>query len=69
LRRRQIFRRLKQEIGAREPARQSALEQIKYLELKTLRASREHAPGRAAATRRLTAIDDEIVQLRTMVGD
>ena len=64
-----LQRRPSREIGASEPARQSALEQIKYLELKTLRASREHALGRAAATIRLKAIDDEIVQLRTMVGD
>jgi hypothetical protein len=30
---------------------------------------REHALGRAAATRRLKAIDDESVQQRTLVGD
>jgi len=62
LRHRRIFRQLKPELGAREPARRSALEQIKYLELKTLRALREHALRRAAATRRPKAIDDEIVQ-------
>ena len=58
---------LKPEIEAREAARQEALERIKYLELKALRALREHALGQEAATRRLKAIDDEIVQLRTMV--
>jgi hypothetical protein len=59
---------LKPEIAAREQAQQTALERIKYLELKALRALREHALGQVAATQRLKAIDDEIVQLRTMVG-
>ena len=59
---------LKPEIAVREEAREKALECIKYLELKALRALREHALGQAAATQRLKAIDDEIVQLRTAVG-
>ena len=59
---------LKPEFASMEAERQSALERIKYLELKALRALREHALGQAAATQRLKAIDDEIVQLRTKVG-
>jgi hypothetical protein len=58
---------LKPDIAAKEEARRNALERVKYLELKALRALREHALGQAAATQRLKAIDDEIVQLRTII--
>jgi hypothetical protein len=59
---------LKPEVIAREDARQSAIERIRFLELKALRALREHALGQAAAIERLRAIDDEIGQLRTVLG-
>jgi hypothetical protein len=59
---------LKPEVVAIEDARRNALERIRFLELKALRALREHALGQAAAIDRLKTIDDEIAQLRTVLG-
>ena len=59
---------LKPEVVAMEDARRNALERIRSLELKALRALREHALGQAAAIDRLKAIDDEIAQVRTTLG-
>jgi hypothetical protein len=56
---------IKPEIVAEEEARRVALERIRYLELKALRALREHALGQATAVDRLKSIDDEIAQLRS----
>lgn len=55
---------VKAELVAREEACRAALERIRYLELKALRALREHALGQATAIDRLKSIDDEIAQLR-----
>ena len=55
---------LKPELVAKEEACRVALERIRYLELKALRALREHALGQASAKERLKSIDDEIAQLR-----
>jgi hypothetical protein len=59
---------LKPEVVAIEDARRNALERIRFLELKALRALREHALGHAAAIVRLKTIDDEIAQLRAALG-
>jgi hypothetical protein len=59
---------LKPEVVAMEDARRNAIERIRFLELKALRALREHALGQAAAIDRLKTIDDEIGQLRTVLG-
>jgi hypothetical protein len=59
---------IKPEVVAIKEARRNALERIRFLELKALRALREHALGQAAAKDRLKTIDDEIAQLRTVVG-
>jgi hypothetical protein len=59
---------LRPELAARQEARKNALERIQHLEIKALRALREHALGEAAATQRLRAMDDEIAQLRTTLA-
>jgi hypothetical protein len=59
---------LKPDVLAIQNARQNALERIRILELKALRALREHALGQAAAIERLKTIEDEIAQLRTVLG-
>jgi hypothetical protein len=59
---------LKPEVVAIEDARRNALERIRFLELKALRSLREHALGQAAAIDRLKTIDDEIAQLRAVLG-
>jgi hypothetical protein len=59
---------LKPEVVALEDARRNAPERIRFLELKALRALREHALGQAAAIERLKTIDDEIAQVRTVLG-
>jgi hypothetical protein len=59
---------LKPEVVAIEDARRNAIERIRILELKALRALREHALGQAAAIDRLKTIDDEIAQLRVVLG-
>jgi len=56
---------LKPEIVAKEESCRVALERIRYLELKALRALREHSLGQATAIDRLKSIDDEIAQLRS----
>ncbi len=60
---------VKPEIAARKEACRVALERIRYLELKALRALREHALGQATAIDRLKSIDDEIAQLRSTLLD
>jgi hypothetical protein len=59
---------LKPEVIALEDARRNALERIRFLEMKALRSLREHALGQATAIDRLKTIDDEIAQLRTVLG-
>jgi len=58
---------VKSELVAKQEARRVALERIRYLELKALRALREHALGQSTAIDRLKSIDDEIAQLRAML--
>jgi hypothetical protein len=58
---------IKAEITARTHARNAALGRITELELKALRALREHALGRDGAQERLSAIDAEITQLRELL--
>lgn len=60
---------VKTELVAKQEARRVALERIRYLELKALRALREHALGQATAVDRLKSIDDEIAQLRATLPD
>jgi hypothetical protein len=60
---------LRPEITARHQARKAALARITELELKALRALREHALGKVGAHERLTAIDGEISQLREILRD
>jgi hypothetical protein len=60
---------LRPEILAKEKARAAALARITELELKALRALREHALGRAGAHERLKAIDTEISELRVVFRD
>lgn len=60
---------LRPEIVAREKARAAALGRITELELKALRALREHALGKSGAQERLKAIDTEISELRTVLQD
>jgi hypothetical protein len=55
---------LRPEITAKQQARKAALARITELELKALRALREHALGKPGAHDRLTSIDSEITQLR-----
>jgi hypothetical protein len=55
---------LRPEVAARHKARDKALARITELELKALRALREHALGKTGATERLRAIDGEIGTLR-----
>lgn len=55
---------MKPELVAKEEACRVALEPIRHLELKALRALRQHALGQATAIDRLKSIDDEIAQLR-----
>jgi hypothetical protein len=58
---------VKPEIVAKEEASRAAVERIRYLEVKALRALREHALGEATAIDRLKSIDDEISQWRTTI--
>jgi len=60
---------IKPEIAARQQARKTALARITELELKALRALREHALGKQGAHERLSAIDAEISQLRDLLRD
>jgi hypothetical protein len=60
---------IKPEITARQQARKLALARITELELKALRALREHALGKPGAQERLGAIDTEISQLRDILRD
>jgi hypothetical protein len=60
---------LKPEVTARQKARESALARITALELKALRALREHALGKPGAHERLSSIDNEISQLRDVLRD
>lgn len=60
---------IKPEITAKQQARNAALGRITELELKALRALREHALGKPGATERLAAIDTEISQLRGQLRD
>ena len=60
---------VKAEITARQQARRAALGRITELELKALRALREHALGKPGAHERLSAIDSEISQLRQVLSD
>jgi hypothetical protein len=60
---------LKPEVTARQKARATALARITELELKALRALREHALGKAGAHERLSAIDTEISQLREILRE
>jgi hypothetical protein len=60
---------IKPEITARQQARKTALGRITELELKALRALREHALGKPGAHERLTAIDAEISELRDVLRD
>ena len=60
---------LRPEITAKQQARQAALGRITELELKALRALREHALGKPGAHARLAAIDTEISALREALKD
>ena len=60
---------LRPEITAKQQARTAALARITELELKALRALREHALGKPGAQARLEAIDTEIGQLREVLKD
>jgi hypothetical protein len=60
---------LRPEVTAKQQARAAALARITELELKALRALREHALGKAGAHERLSAIDTEISQLRELLKD
>jgi len=60
---------LRPEITAKQQARKAALGRITELELKALRALREHALGKPGAHERLTAIDTEISALREALKD
>jgi hypothetical protein len=60
---------LRPEITAKQQARQAALGRITELELKALRALREHALGKPGAHERLAAIDTEISALREALKD
>jgi hypothetical protein len=58
---------LRPEVTARMQARKAALARITELELKALRALREHALGTPGAHERLAAIDTEISELREIL--
>ncbi len=58
---------IRPEVAARNKAREQALNRITELELKALRALREHALGKAGAQERLRAIDGEISSLREVL--
>jgi len=60
---------LRPEITARQKARADALARITELELKALRALREHALGKSGAHERLLSIDSEISKLRDVLKD
>jgi hypothetical protein len=60
---------LRPEITAKQLARKAALARITELELKALRALREHALGKEGAHERLTSIDGEITALRDVLRD
>lgn len=60
---------LRPEVTARQQARTQALARITQLELKALRALREHALGKPGAQERLKAIDTEITALRDVLTD
>ena len=60
---------LRPEITAKQQARKAALGRITELELKALRALREHALGKPGAHERLAAIDTEISALREALKD
>jgi hypothetical protein len=60
---------LRPEVTARHQARKVALRRITELELKALRALREHALGKPGAHERLAAIDTEIAELRQLLKD
>jgi len=60
---------LRPEIVAKERARAAALARITELELKALRALREHALGKNGAHERLKAIDTEISELRLVLQE
>jgi hypothetical protein len=60
---------LRPEVTARHQARKAALRRITELELKALRALREHALGKPGAHDRLAAIDTEIAELRELLRD
>jgi hypothetical protein len=58
---------LRPEVTAKQQARANALARITELELKALRALREHALGKSGAHERLKAIDTEISDLRAIL--
>lgn len=58
---------LRPEVTAKQKAKAQALGRITELELKALRALREHALGKPGAHERLAAIDREITQLRDVL--
>lgn len=58
---------LRPEVTAKQKARDSALARITELELKALRALREHALGKPGAQERLRSIDGEIGKLRETI--
>jgi hypothetical protein len=60
---------LRPEVTAKQRAKAQALGRITELELKALRALREHALGKHGAHERLAAIDAEITQLRDVLKD
>jgi len=60
---------LRPEVTAKQKAKAQALGRITELELKALRALREHALGKPGAHERLAAIDTEITQLRDLLKD
>jgi hypothetical protein len=60
---------LRPEVTAKQKARSDALARITELELKALRALREHALGKAGAHDRLSSIDSEISTLREVLRD
>jgi hypothetical protein len=60
---------LRPEVTAKQQARSAALARITELELKALRALREHALGKPGAQDRLKAIDTQIGELREVFKD
>jgi hypothetical protein len=59
---------LKADVVARQRAHRDALARIRQLEVKGMRALREHALGKPGAKHRLQSIDQQIAQLRQLLA-